>query len=321
MSKMNVSAQQVQKRFLSLPSELQDVLFSVQTAEIINKVCEENHIPAEKILNIAKVAGYVISGFIHPEEAQKEIAERTGLRMEIAKHIADALNSRLFSAIKDKLDKIYAPVPHPEESAEPVPLQTVTAATTDFKKPENVPPAAPAPTLPPKEAAPAVILKKEAVSVGAQASPTASSKPAPVMIFKKQEWSPLSKSATVETGSAPRIFDTKAPPPPPRPPVAKIELGIPETPKSQAAKSEVPSGRVTNYAQFKNPSIPSSPSTPQTPPKPSLPPENKIKLPEPPQRVVPPAGVKGAPVQRFPVFKKDVPPPGEAKAPPPAVPK
>lgn len=98
------------KRFRSLSPILQEAIFSAQTAEIIGMVCEKNHIPKEKISDIAEITGFVLLGFIHPEDLPKEVNEKTGLDIKIAQLIKEDLQIRLFNLIKDSIDKAYLPL-------------------------------------------------------------------------------------------------------------------------------------------------------------------------------------------------------------------
>ena len=132
---MTTTLQQNRKRFKSLPPMLQDTLFSVQTAEAVKRICDQNHIPSEKIGAIAESVGLVLLGFIHSEELASEIEQRTALAPQMAKELASALNSRIFSSIKPDLEKIYAPV---EEEPAPLPSSIPTSTTPAAPPPKII---------------------------------------------------------------------------------------------------------------------------------------------------------------------------------------
>ena len=98
------------KRFRSLSPVLQEAIFSAQTAEIIGVVCERNHIPKEKISDIAETTGFVLLGFIHPEDLPRELSEKTGLDIKITQLIRQDLQVRIFDLIKDPIDRAYLPL-------------------------------------------------------------------------------------------------------------------------------------------------------------------------------------------------------------------
>ncbi len=110
---INITLQQAHKRFKTVSERLQDELYSVQTAEIVRSVCEENHLAGEKIGDVADATGLVFLGFIHPEDLAREITERIQIPKQVAEQIAGSLNTKLFNKMRSELDTIYAPVPPP----------------------------------------------------------------------------------------------------------------------------------------------------------------------------------------------------------------
>lgn len=113
---MTITTVQARQRFKILPELLKEAVFSVQTSEIINQAVEQNHIPNEKIAGIAEAVGLVLLGFIHPEETQKEIQDRTGIDAATAKIITDSLQSKIFSFVKNEIVGVYNPIPANIES-------------------------------------------------------------------------------------------------------------------------------------------------------------------------------------------------------------
>ena len=110
--------QQSRQRFKNLPSTLQNALFSVQTAEAVEKIAQVNHIPKEKSVFIAEAVGLVLLGFIHLEEFPREISERANLAPEVAKVLAQSFEGRIFAPLKNDIEKAYAPAP---EAPAPLP--------------------------------------------------------------------------------------------------------------------------------------------------------------------------------------------------------
>jgi hypothetical protein len=153
-----ITVQQARKRYQTLKPILQDAIFSVQTAEIIRKVCEQNNLPEEKIPFVAGKVGLVLLGFIHPEELADEIREGAeGIAPQLAKTISDSLANRLFNPLREELEEAYAPAPHEEEiAAAPkiieeikMPAKTLEAMVT--KAPQPTPGVTKQPEAPPKK--------------------------------------------------------------------------------------------------------------------------------------------------------------------------
>lgn len=97
-------------RWDTLPMVLRDALFSEPNSDFLWKTCEAEHIPDPKIHDVARIAGYVLMGFIHPEDVAEEVQAAIGVDQKTAATIQSALNQRIFSPIRQDIDKIYAPL-------------------------------------------------------------------------------------------------------------------------------------------------------------------------------------------------------------------
>jgi len=107
---LTISRQQALKRWDTIPEALHVALFSDANTDFIRKTCEAEHVPAEKISDIAGIAGYVLLGFLHPEDLAEELKEATGINPQVCTSVASAINSRIFTPLKSELDKIYEPL-------------------------------------------------------------------------------------------------------------------------------------------------------------------------------------------------------------------
>ncbi len=107
---MTITKEQAQTRFKTLTPLLKAALFSVQTAESIARVAEQNTLSKEKSVQVAEIAGLVMLGFLRPEEATSEVQSRLGLPPQSAKNIVDSLNSKIFSSLKTEIDRAYQPL-------------------------------------------------------------------------------------------------------------------------------------------------------------------------------------------------------------------
>jgi len=104
-----ISKEQALQRWDSLPDNLRDALCSETNSDFIWKTCGDEHIPDEKIYSVARIAGYVLMGFVHPDDASKEIQDATGIDSRIADPIASAVNARIFTPLRQSIDDIYEP--------------------------------------------------------------------------------------------------------------------------------------------------------------------------------------------------------------------
>ncbi len=153
---VTVTTDQARKRFTTIPPRLQEALFSIQNAEIVNQIADQNHILPEKAGKIADVGGWVLLGFIHPEDAAKELQEAMGLPAQTATAIADSLNAKIFGPLQGELTRAYAPALHKEEAAlVPKIIQDIGPAPLTTK-----------PAGPPTPTPPAVAAKPKLPEVG-----------------------------------------------------------------------------------------------------------------------------------------------------------
>ena len=103
------SQQQALTRWDTLPYNLRQAIFSDYNAEILWRVCENQHLAEDKIQKIATLTGGVLMGFIHSEDFALEIREALNINIEIADTIAAEINKKIFSQFKNDLEKIYQP--------------------------------------------------------------------------------------------------------------------------------------------------------------------------------------------------------------------
>lgn len=223
---IKISQQQAVARWDTLPEELREFLYAETTTASINDIFSALHIPETIQKPIRKIIGWILMGFIHAEDAAKEIQEATGMNSQHARELADSINVKLVSPFQDILEKIYSPVteeiPEPKRisfdsiaPAKPMPapsLQTiapkpleVTSSTAKVveksSSPAPMPAASPAPKINPFSilGSPTPIQGSQAqASVAAPAEPA---KPAAPIIAKPAE--------PIKTTQAPFVIHTE----------------------------------------------------------------------------------------------------------------
>lgn len=141
MSK-NYTQEQLWKLYEKLPQELQEAVFSVETADNIWNVCEKNNV--NEVSKVAKFVGYVLLGVLPIEEFQKTL-EELGIEKEAAKKISQEINRFIFYPIKSALEQLYkiesatsqaAESPKPEVVARPAEeYQTISKKDDGYREP------------------------------------------------------------------------------------------------------------------------------------------------------------------------------------------
>jgi hypothetical protein len=104
-----VTQQQALDRWDAAPERIREALSSQINSEFLWQTCEKEHLPKEKARLVLQTAGYVVLGFIHPDDFTQELKEAIGINQQIAESIASAVSNRIFAPIKNELDELYAP--------------------------------------------------------------------------------------------------------------------------------------------------------------------------------------------------------------------
>lgn len=139
-----ISQEKIDKRWDILPDNLRNTISDQLNSDFIWKECEEQYIPEEKIYSFLKISAYVLMGFIHPEDMSKELQEITGIDKRIVDDICNKINNRIFSIVKDSIDKVYTfsntslpqqEIPSPTNNNGPVILSDIKNDNS-----QNIPP-------------------------------------------------------------------------------------------------------------------------------------------------------------------------------------
>ena len=98
--------EELQKIYEALPNDLKEVLFSEKTADDIHDVCVENGLE-EKNLELAKYTGYVLLGLLSPNDFEKTLEEKLGLKNDLAKKVSQEITRLVFIPLKTSLEALY----------------------------------------------------------------------------------------------------------------------------------------------------------------------------------------------------------------------
>ena len=127
---VTITQNQAKKRFLTIPPSLQDAIFSVQTAEIIARIGEDNNLDDARAEKLSEAVGWVLLGFMHPEDLAKELQENANVPAQAAAAIANSVAAKIFSPLKSEIEKTYAPLPHEDEADAPKMIQDISMPTS-----------------------------------------------------------------------------------------------------------------------------------------------------------------------------------------------
>jgi hypothetical protein len=146
---LSVSQQQAGQRWDIITPPLREALFSDVNADFVWNLCQSEHLTEEKSYQVAELAGYVLFGFLHPEDLSGELVSSLNLPTPLAKTMSDQINSRIFTPLRADIDKVYSPPSKLGGSSigsAPKILQDVGVSPKKDIAPSNIVPPTPKPT-------------------------------------------------------------------------------------------------------------------------------------------------------------------------------
>ena len=255
-----------------LAFSLREAMYSEVNSNFIWKTCQTEFIADEKIYSVARIVGYVLMGFLHPEDMANEMRDALGIDIRIATTIVDAINQRIFGPLRADIDKVYNPAsglvapkiieeihPAPKTSvlapvSPPSPIAGLTLKTVrSVFKPEPVKSASPKATPP----------RDEFAQLGENATPAASA-PKPVLLQSESIARPIPNAPNFRVPTiAEDIMANKKISEPFPSKAAVVDFGKPPLPKTVPIQQPagIPKVTVIRYGNEKS-------SSPMMPPKP-----------------------------------------------------
>ena len=105
----NLSKEELWKIYKTLPEDLKEVLFSIDTSEAIWNICRLCEI--NEVATVAKYVGKVLMGLLPPEELKAALKKDLKLDEERASKLNTYIQHYIFNPVADDLRELY----HPEE--------------------------------------------------------------------------------------------------------------------------------------------------------------------------------------------------------------
>lgn len=123
-----------------LPKELQEAIFSEQTAGSISDICTRNGIKDDKVSQIAKYTGYVLLGVLSPSKFQETLEKEASLSPEQTEKVSLEISRFIFLPIKESLHVLYSeeiisPKEKPEAVSETAPSSKRQKRADTYREP------------------------------------------------------------------------------------------------------------------------------------------------------------------------------------------
>jgi len=119
-------AKQRYLKYFQLPQDIQDMFFTVETADKVREVSLSNRLTDIQIWHFSYIVGLILLGELHIAEFVKTIQKDCGLAEEPARQLARDINQKIFLPLKDSLKKIHNIPEWPRENEDreaPEPIQ------------------------------------------------------------------------------------------------------------------------------------------------------------------------------------------------------
>ncbi len=115
------SQEQLWKLYETLPEDLKDAIFSVDTANSIYETCKRSNLE-EKVSQVAKHTGYVLLGLLSPDEFAETLKKEMDLNADIAKKVSQEITRFVFYPLRTTLEELYKT--KIEQTKKPEPTET-----------------------------------------------------------------------------------------------------------------------------------------------------------------------------------------------------
>jgi len=147
---MIITTDQAREKFVTLSPLLQDAMFSVENAEIIATLIEESDLSDDQASALPEVVGWVLLGFLDPENLSETLIKQFGVSEGVATTIQKILGDKIFSPLRQQITTINksenAPriiattIPGSIPSAPPLPPQNLSGVGWSKTKLPPTPP-------------------------------------------------------------------------------------------------------------------------------------------------------------------------------------
>lgn len=142
----NKKRDEIIKRYEELPEDIQKAYFSSATSDAIFEVGKKHGLVIEKMGELADETGLVMLGMTKPTEYIRNLEKRLDVEATKAKEIAEDINQKVFSPIRESLKKIHGIPPSHKAAGKQIPP---TPPTTPISVSPIKPPSVPIPQVKP----------------------------------------------------------------------------------------------------------------------------------------------------------------------------
>ncbi len=105
---MDYSLDQLRERLHTLPEDVQDAIFAVETADAIGEIQNKYKLHIDQAGDLAEEVGFVMLGLTRPFDFVGRIASKLRVTQMVASQITKDINETIFNPIKESLKKVHS---------------------------------------------------------------------------------------------------------------------------------------------------------------------------------------------------------------------
>ena len=126
--------EKITEKYLDLPEDVQKAMFSSTTSDAIFEIGKKYDLIIDKMGELADETGLVMLGITKPNEFIRNLENRLGVPAKKAKEIAEDINQKVFSPIRESLKKIHGISPAPVTPPPTPPPLTIRGGEKAYEK-------------------------------------------------------------------------------------------------------------------------------------------------------------------------------------------
>ncbi|PIR69583.1 MAG: hypothetical protein COU47_02400 [Candidatus Niyogibacteria bacterium CG10_big_fil_rev_8_21_14_0_10_46_36] len=104
---MNITPEEIQKRFKALPEALREAIFSAEISETLLAIGKKYNLPLDKVGELSTETSLVMLGVTHPNQYISNLQKVLGVERDIARNIAQEVNAQIFAKIRSELKTLH----------------------------------------------------------------------------------------------------------------------------------------------------------------------------------------------------------------------
>ncbi|MFA6524477.1 MAG: hypothetical protein WC264_03660 [Candidatus Paceibacterota bacterium] len=104
---MEITLEEIQKKFESLPEDLRWAIMAVNVDEKITEIGKENNLTVEQMGQLSLETHMVMFGFVHPDKFEASVKGSLQLPDDKNKKIVNEVNEKILKEIREKLMSLY----------------------------------------------------------------------------------------------------------------------------------------------------------------------------------------------------------------------